>query len=437
MSVDVAIPEMGESISEVILLEWLKSEGEYVQRDEALCVLETDKANVDLPSPAAGVLHPVSAVDDTLEVGAVIARIEEGAEPVSAPTDKDSNAAAPVATTKAEPQPAPATANTTPAPASVADDGKSDLGSGRDAASIDDLSPAVRRMVEENDLDPLAIQGTGRDGRLTKEDVLNHLKTADVAAKPAAVSTPSTVSAAPSSQAAVDGDGTRRVPMTKIRQRIAEHLVAAQHNSAMLTTFNEVDMTQVMAVRARHKERFAAVHGVNLGLMSFFSRAAVQALKAFPEVNASIEETDILYHDFVHLGIAVSTERGLVVPVLRNVDQLQMASIESEIKRLAAAARDNKLGISELSGGTFTITNGGIFGSLLSTPILNAPQCGILGMHTIQQRPVAVDGQVEVRPMMYVALSYDHRLVDGQQSVSFLVRLKELLEDPSRMMLEI
>ncbi len=434
MSVDVAIPEMGESISEVILLEWLKSEGEYVQRDEALCVLETDKANVDLPSPAAGVLHPVSAVDDTLEVGAVIARIEEGAEPAPAPTDK--NASASVATAEAEPQPA-ATANASPAIAAVADDGKSASGPVGDAAAIDDLSPAVRRIVEENHLDPLTIEGTGRDGRLTKEDVLNHLKTADVAEKPAATPPPSTVSAPPSPQAVVDGDGTRRVPMTKIRQRIAEHLVAAQHNSAMLTTFNEVDMTQVMAVRARHKERFAAVHGVNLGLMSFFSRAAVQALKAFPEVNASIEETDIIYHDFVHLGIAVSTERGLVVPVLRNADQLQMASIESEIKRLAAAARDNKLGISELSGGTFTITNGGIFGSLLSTPILNAPQCGILGMHTIQQRPVAVDGEVEVRPMMYVALSYDHRLVDGQQSVSFLVRLKELLEDPSRMMLEI
>ena len=436
MSVDVAIPEMGESISEVILLEWLKSEGEYVQRDEALCVLETDKANVDLPSPAAGVLHPVSAVDDTLEVGAIVARIDEGAEPVSAPTDKDSNAAAPVATAKADPQPAPIAADASAAAPAVADDGESALGPGGEAVT-DDLSPAVRRLVEENDLDPGVIQGTGRDGRLTKEDVLNHLKTADVAAKPAPLSTPSAVSEPPSPKVAVDGDGTRRVPMTKIRQRIAEHLVAAQHNSAMLTTFNEVDMTQVMAVRARHKERFAAVHGVNLGLMSFFSRAAVQSLKAFPEVNASIEETDIVYHDFVHLGIAVSTERGLVVPVLRNADQLQMASIESEIKRLAAAARDNKLGINEFSGGTFTITNGGIFGSLLSTPILNAPQCGILGMHTIQQRPVAVDGQVEVRPMMYVALSYDHRLVDGQQSVSFLVRLKELLEDPSRMMLEI
>ena len=434
MSIDVAIPEMGESISEVILLEWLKSEGEYVKRDEALCVLETDKANVDLPSPAAGVLHPLSAVDDTLEVGAIVARIDEGAEPVSAPTDKDSNAAEPIATAKAEPRPAPAAANAGSAPAVVADDGKSASGTGKDAVPADDLSPAVRRIVEENDLDPGAIEGTGRDGRLTKEDVLNHLKTADAAAK---TPPPSAVSVPASPPARADGNGIRRVPMTKIRQRIAQHLVAAQHNAAMLTTFNEVDMTEVMAVRARHKERFAAAHGVSLGLMSFFSNAVVQALKAFPEVNASIEGAEIVYHDFVHLGIAVSTERGLVVPVLRNADQLQMASIEGEIKRLAAAARDNKLGISELSGGTFTITNGGIFGSLLSTPILNAPQCGILGMHTIQQRPVAVDGQVEVRPMMYVALSYDHRLVDGQQSVSFLVRLKELLEDPSRMMLEI
>jgi 2-oxoglutarate dehydrogenase E2 component (dihydrolipoamide succinyltransferase) len=428
MSVDVAIPEMGESISEVILLEWLKSEGEYVQRDEALCVLETDKANVDLPSPAAGVLHPVSAVDDTLEVGAVIARIDENAEPTTGGADAAMETA--VASDGAD----------STAPVEGGDGAPAD----GEAVPADDLSPAVRRLITENNLDPSTVRATGPGGRLTKEDVLAHLEPASeeapaVAAAPAPV-LPSPTPEAPSSTPAATTstpDGVRRVPMTKIRQRIAQHLVAAQHNAAMLTTFNEVDMTEIMALRARHKERFAAVHGVNLGLMSFFSRAVVLALKAFPEVNASIEESDIVYHDYVHLGIAVSTERGLVVPVLRNADQLPLAAVESEIKRLAAAARDNKLGINELSGGTFTITNGGIFGSLLSTPILNAPQCGILGMHTIQKRPVAVDGQVEVRPMMYVALSYDHRLVDGQQSVSFLVRLKESLEDPARMMLEI
>ena len=429
MSVDVAIPEMGESISEVILLEWLKSDGDYVQRDEALCVLETDKANVDLPSPAAGVLHPVSAVDETLAVGAVIARIDENAEPTAAPAAAaDETAVAPDGADRATPA--------KPAEVAPADGNE---------GPTDDLSPAVRRLVTENNLNPSTLQATGPGGRVTKEDVLAHLAEASAAkpaasAAPAPVSPPSapkTPSGPPASAAASTQDGIRRVPMTKIRQRIAQHLVAAQHNAAMLTTFNEVDMTEIMALRARHKERFAAVHGVNLGLMSFFSRAVVLALKAFPEVNASIEETDIVYHDYVHLGIAVSTERGLVVPVLRNADQLPLAAVESEIKRMAAAARDNKLGISELSGGTFTITNGDIFGSLLSTPILNAPPCGILGMHTIQKRPVAVDGQVEVRPMMYVALSYDHRLVDGQQSVSFLVRLKELLEDPARMMLEI
>ena len=411
MSVQVAIPSMGESVSEVILLEWLKGDGERVERDEPLCVLETDKANVELPSPASGALKHLQPIDTTLAIGAVVAEIEEIEE-----------SAAPVPASK---------------PESV-------------------LSPAVRRLVEEHELDPAAILGTGKDGRLTKKDVLAHLETADPmqppAPEPAQPPVPEPAQPPPTPEPAqpppvpepaqpppapAGPDRIRREPMSRLRQRIAEHLVAAQHNAAMLTTFNEIDMSGVMQLRAKYKERFAQVHGASLGLMSFFSRAAVLALGEFPAINAQIDGTHIVYHDFVNLGIAVSTERGLVVPVLHRADQMSIAQLESHIKRLALSARDNKLAMDELSGGTFTITNGGIFGSLLSTPILNAPQSGILGMHAIQERPVAVEGQVAIRPMMYVALSYDHRLVDGQQSVSFLVRLKELLEDPARLLLEV
>ena len=413
MSVQVEIPSMGESVSEVILLEWLKSDGERVEQDEPLCVLETDKANVELPSPASGALKHLQSPDATLAIGAVVAEIDESTE-----------SAAPVAETKPEP------AAPKPEPA---------------------LSPAVRRLVEEHELDPAAIEGTGKDGRLTKKDVLAHLETLSAseptqpppAPEPAPSPAPEPVQP-PTSEptpaqppASAGPDPIRREPMSRLRQRIAEHLVAAQHNAAMLTTFNEIDMSGVMQLRAKYKERFAQVHGTSLGLMSFFSRAAVLALGDFPAINAQIDGTHIVYHDFVNLGIAVSTERGLVVPVLRRADQMSIAQLESNIKRLALSARDNKLAMDELSGGTFTITNGGVFGSLLSTPILNAPQSGILGMHAIQERPVAVDGQVVIRPMMYIALSYDHRLVDGQQSVSFLVRMKELLEDPARLMLEV
>ena len=418
MSVQVEIPSMGESVSEVILLEWLKGDGERVEQDEPLCVLETDKANVELPSPASGALKHLQSPDATLAIGAVVAEI-----------DKTAQAAAPAPTSKPEPS-APK-----PEPA---------------------LSPAVRRLVEEHELDPTAIEGTGKDGRLTKKDVLAHLETlsAPEPAQPPSAPEPAQIPPVPKPApppepestppeptqpppASADSDLTRREPMSRLRQRIAEHLVAAQHNAAMLTTFNEIDMSGVMQLRAKYKERFAQVHGASLGLMSFFSRAAVLALGDFPAINAQIDGTHIVYHDFVNLGIAVSTERGLVVPVMHRADQMSIAQLESNIKRLALSARDNKLAMDELSGGTFTITNGGVFGSLLSTPILNAPQSGILGMHAIQERPVAVEGQVVIRPMMYIALSYDHRLVDGQQSVSFLVRLKELVEDPARLMLEI
>jgi len=410
---------MGESVSEVILLEWLKGDGERVEQDEPLCVLETDKANVELPSPASGALRHLQSTDTTLAIGAVVAEIDESAQAAaSAPASKPEPAA---------PKPEPAAPKPEPA-----------------------LSPAVRRLVEEHELDPAAIEGTGKDGRLTKKDVLTHLETlsAPEPAPPPPVPesaqppTPEPTQPSPAPEPApplapASPGLTRREPMSRLRQRIAEHLVAAQHNAAMLTTFNEIDMSAVMQLRAKYKERFAQVHGSSLGLMSFFSRAAVLSLGEFPAINAQIDGTHIMYHDFVNLGIAVSTERGLVVPVMHCADQMSIAQLESNIKRLALSARDNKLAMDELSGGTFTITNGGVFGSLLSTPILNAPQSGILGMHAIQERPVAVEGQVIIRPMMYVALSYDHRLVDGQQSVSFLVRLKELLEDPARLLLEV
>ena len=434
MAVDVAIPGMGESVSEVILIEWLKGDGEYVERDEPICVLETDKANVDLPSPAGGVLQHLQALETTLEVGGVIARIEEGAAP-AVKVAEEAPAAAPAKST--EDAPAPVAVEEAPAAQTDA----------KEASTA--LSPAVRWLVEEHALDPVAIVGTGKDGRLTKKDVLGHLHGLKAAAKEAPVAelpapaqaTPVPASPAPAREAPKpiesDEEGIRREPMSRIRQRIAQHLVGAQHNAAMLTTFNEVDLSGVMQLRAKYKERFAEVHGVSLGLMSFFSRAVVLGLGEYPAVNARIDGTDIVYHDFVNLGIAVSTDRGLLVPILRRAEQLSMAGVEGEIKRLVLGARDNKLALDELSGGTFTITNGGVFGSLLSTPILNAPQSGILGMHAIMDRPIAVDGEVVIRPMMYVALSYDHRLVDGQQSVSFLVRVKELVEDPTRLILEV
>jgi 2-oxoglutarate dehydrogenase E2 component (dihydrolipoamide succinyltransferase) len=446
MALEVSIPEMGESVSEVVLLEWLKQDGEYVERDDPICLLETDKANVDLPAPAAGILRLLKEADSTLNVGETIALIEEGIKP-----EAEMPATETETTKKATPETEPPTPPiTTPITTPVSDA----------------FSPAVRRLLSEHDLNPAIIPTTGRNDRLLKEDVLNYIKKHDIknrsavppttpleqaSTDPPPLSAPSpesptapqplppapTTTPAPLQSAAADAAGERRVAMTKIRQRIGEHLVAAQHNSAMLTTFNEADMSAIIALRTRYKERFAEVHGVSLGFMSFFSRATVLALGEFPEVNASIADTDIVYHDYVNLGIAVGTERGLVVPVMRHAERMSLAQTEAEIKRLAKAARDSKLKLDELSGGTFTITNGGVFGSLLSTPILNMPQSAILGMHAIKERPVAINGQVEIRPMMYLALSYDHRLIDGQQSVSFLVRLKEYLEDPARLMLEI
>ena len=396
MPVDVVLPELGESVTDAILVEWLKSDGEAVTVDEPLAVIETDKADVELPAPSAGVLHTLKADGDTIEVGETIATIDEDGKAVSK-TEVSEKVDTPV-----------------------------------EPVEADGLSPAVRRLVTEHDLDPTAITGTGKDGRLTKGDVLAYLESA---ASDPPVSEPE--APAPPPAPAVSSDGERREPMSQIRTRIAERLVSAQQTAAMLTTFNEVDMSGIFDLRAKYKEMFADVHGISLGLMSFFVRASVIALQEYPDVNASIDGSDIVYRDYVNMGIAVGTERGLVVPVLKSAERMSFATIESEIKRVALSAREGKLGLDELSGGTFTITNGGVFGSLLSTPILNSPQTGILGMHAIQNRPIAVGDEVVVRPMMYLALTYDHRLIDGQTSVTFLVRVKDLLEDPARMMLEV
>jgi len=438
MPTNVTVPGMGESVTEAVLLRWLKNDGDVVATDEPICELETDKANVDLPSPAAGVLRHAKNAGDTVHVGETIARVDDGpagATPVKAPAiaaAQSSSAgpasAGPTSSTKTESKPAAAS-----------------------SSKPEDLSPAVRRVVAEAGIDASKIKGTGPGGRITKEDAETYSEPAKSNGAPAPSAgtnqpLPSAPSKAPASAPAVaaagamtgfDENGKKRVPMSKMRLRIAQTLVQAQQTAAILTTFNEVDLTEVMAIRSRLKEKFEKTHGIGLGFMSFFSRAVALGLKEFPRINAEIDGSDVVYNEHVNLGIAVSTDRGLAVPVMRNAETLSFAKIESEIKRLALAARDGKLGLSELSGGTFTITNGGVFGSLLSTPILNPPQSGILGMHTIQKRPMAVGDEIKIRPMMYIALSYDHRIVDGKESVSFLVRVKELLEDPTRLMLEV
>ena len=400
MATQIVVPALGESITEATVSKWLKSAGDAVVMDEPLVELETDKITLEVPAVAAGVLGTVAVAEgQTVEVGAVLGLIEP-AEDGAAP-------------------PAP------PAPAQPA-------GQAPEPARPQTLSPAVRKLVEEHALDPARIPGTGRNGRLTKGDVLAHL-----AAAPAA---PAADSGAPSAVAHADPgppDAREvRVPMTRLRQRIAERLKEAQNTAAMLTTFNEVDMSAVIAVRERLRDAFENRHGVRLGFMSFFVKAAVVALKEVRAVNAEIDGTDIVYKTHYDIAVAVGTDQGLVVPVLRDADALSFAGIEAGIADLGGRARDGRLKMDDLTGGTFTITNGGVYGSLLSTPILNPPQSGILGMHKIEKRPVVVDEELAVRPMMYLALSYDHRIVDGREAVTFLVRVKECIEDPERILLE-
>jgi len=478
MAVDVQIPALGESVTEGVIVRWMKQNGERVDADEPLFELETDKASVEIPAPSAGVITIIAAEGATVQVGDVVARIDsDGAAKASPPSQPAADRAA-----KASPpsQPAAAKPPTTPAPAATKSPERAEASQPAQstvAANEEQLSPAVRRLVEELQLDPRQIKGTGRGGRLTKDDVLAHLNIARRAASTARAGsagptgteagathtqasatpvpattlqtrqpTPVTAEAPrpptpypprPAIPRPVSSDDVERVPMTRLRQRIAERLRQAQATAAILTTFNEVDMSAVMELRARFKTLFSEVHGVGLGFMSFFARACIAALQDMPLINAQIDGTDIVYHKRVHLGVAVGTERGLVVPVVHNADQLSFAELEREIARLAEAARENRLSIDDLSGGTFTISNGGVYGSLMSTPILNPPQSAILGMHKIQKRPVVVNDAVVVRPMMYLALSYDHRLIDGAEAVTFLVKVKDRIEEPSRLLLGI
>jgi 2-oxoglutarate dehydrogenase E2 component (dihydrolipoamide succinyltransferase) len=417
---EIRVPTLGESVTEATIGKWFKKAGDVVAVDEPLVELETDKVTIEVPAPAAGVLTDVAVKDgDTVAVGALLGAIKEGAGAAATKTPAKAAAAAPQAAPPPPPKPAPAAA---PAPAK--------------AVSADmPLAPSVRRIAAETGVDPSAVPGTGKDGRVTKGDMLAAIERA--AAQPTPVATPAASVQMRAPSAADDAAREERVRMTRLRQTIARRLKDAQNTAAMLTTFNEVDMTHVMALRSQYRELFEKKHGVKLGFMGFFVRACVQALKEIPAVNAEIDGTDIVYKNYYHIGIAVGTERGLVVPVVRDCDQKSIAEIEKAIADYGHRARDGSLKIDELQGGTFSITNGGIYGSLMSTPILNAPQSGILGMHKIQERPMVVAGKIEARPMMYLALSYDHRVVDGREAVTFLVRVKESLEEPARLVLDL
>ena len=406
MSIEIKVPPLPESVSDATLIAWHKKVGDAVSRDENLVDLETDKIVLEVPAPSSGVLQEIRVQDGaTVTAGDVLAIFEQGDS--ATPADEK--------------------------PASKANKKSTQPKVKKDSKPVK-TSPAVRRLLEEHDLDETMVIGTGKDGRVTKADVLGFLKSDDS----------SNVTPGDPAPVVVDADEIvglertdQRVPMTRLRVRIAERLVDAQQSAAMLTTFNEVDLTKVMSLRSRHRDAFEKKHGVRLGFMSFFAKAATEALKRFPVVNASIEGTDIIYHNYYDIGIAVSTERGLMVPVIRNVDQMSFADFEKDLGEVAKKAQAGTIGMEELTGGTFTITNGGIFGSMMSTPILNQPQSAILGMHSIQKRPMVVDDEIVVRPMMYLALTYDHRVVDGKDSVQFLVAIKELLEDPGRLLLQV
>jgi len=404
MSIEIKVPGFPESVSDGTILKWNKQPGDSVQRDESIVDIETDKVVFEVPAPKDGVLEEIIEPEGTVVVsGQLIGRMREGGG-----------------------------ATQSSAPAAEAPAKEATAGSADEAPFA---TPSARRLIEERGLDINSIEGSGSSGRILKEDVLRVLEQtpATPAASPQAA--PATPAAQPDTALSPGGRPEKRVSMTRLRARIAERLLEAQQTAAILTTFNEINMQPVMELRSRYKEQFLKTHEVKLGFMSFFVKAVIEGLQRFPELNASIDGTDIVYHGFFDIGIAVSSPRGLVVPILRDADQLGMADIEQKISDLANRARDGKLGMDDITGGTFSITNGGVFGSLLSTPILNPPQSGILGMHKIQQRPVAEDGQVVIRPMMNIALSYDHRLVDGREAVQFLVTVKESLEDPARMLL--
>ncbi|MGH8502085.1 MAG: 2-oxoglutarate dehydrogenase complex dihydrolipoyllysine-residue succinyltransferase [Gammaproteobacteria bacterium] len=437
MLVEVKVPQLAESVTEATLLEWQKRQGDAVQRGDNLIDIETDKVVLEITASDSGVLKEIRKSGGDVSSNEVIAIIDTEAGDASRTFEQETPPAAqPDAANQA---PTPSQAEKSTSTAANADDAvehaqagdvkHAELPGHEEATSR--LGPAVRKLLDEHKLDARDIAGSGKDGRVTKADVLAHLEPAagdqaEQAARPAPV-TDSDSAARPQ----------QRVPMTRLRRRVAERLLQAQRENAILTTFNEVDMQSILQLRARYRDRFEKTHGVRLGFMAFFVMASIEALKRFPVVNASIEENDLVYHGFFDIGIAVSSSRGLVVPILRDAERLGMAELEKAVAEFARKAKDNSLALEELMGGTFTITNGGVFGSLLSTPILNPPQSAILGMHKIEQRPIALEGQVVIRPMMYLALSYDHRIIDGREAVQFLVTIKEQLEDPSRLLLQI
>ena len=415
MSLEIKVPTVGESITEVTLAQWLKQDGDYVEMDENIAELESDKATFELPAEKAGILKIIAQEGDTLEIGAVVCTIEEGDAPAG---DKSANDnASKEETTKAE----------TASNSSTSTDSEDE-----NSYAAGTASPAAAKILREKGIDPSTIKGTGKDGRITRDDAEK--------AQVQAAAKPQPKAETPKAAAIVANPGERnerREKMTSLRKTISKRLVSVKNETAMLTTFNEVNMQPIMDLRAKYKDTFKEKHGIGLGFMSFFTKAVTTALKEWPAVNARIEDNELVYSDFVDISIAVSAPKGLVVPIIRNAESLPLHGIEKAIAELAGKARDNKLTIEEMTGGTFTITNGGVFGSMMSTPIINAPQSAILGMHNIIQRPIAENGQVVIRPMMYIALSYDHRVIDGRESVSFLVRVKQLLEDPARLLLEV
>ncbi|NQV86443.1 MAG: 2-oxoglutarate dehydrogenase complex dihydrolipoyllysine-residue succinyltransferase [Woeseiaceae bacterium] len=409
MSIEIKVPPLPESVSDATLVVWHKSVGETVSRDENLVDLETDKVVLEVPAPASGTILKIVAKNGAIvQSGDVLAILEEGELDVSTPS--------------------PAASQPHPESAAVAN---------KDLAGPIKTGPAVRRLLDEHDLDATMVSGSGKGGRITKSDVMEFLKSDDSASLTPGDRSSTANSTETESQVSGFVRSEQRVAMTRLRTRIAERLVEAQHTAAMLTTFNEVDLTEVLELRKRYKDSFEKKHGVRLGFMSFFAKASVEALKRFPALNASVEGTDIIYHNYFDIGIAVSSDRGLMVPVLRDVDQMSFAEFEAALNAVASKAQSGSISLEDLTGGTFTITNGGTFGSMMSTPILNQPQSAILGMHAIMQRPMVVDGEIVARPMMYLALTYDHRIIDGKEAVQFLVSIKEQLEDPARLLLQV
>lgn len=434
MKHEITVPEVGESITEVVIAEWLKNDGEYVDTDEVICEIESDKASFEVPADKAGILETRGEEGDTVQVGDILAVIDTEGEAAVVETEEG----------EPEPQPEPASEPETTEGEPVGEPAEA---SGQEVR----VSPVAHNILKDAGISADEVEGTGVGGKVTKSDAQQAVEAkqkskverkGEVGGEPREVETPEPEpeSRQPEPPVTPEPSGDRSVErkrMSTLRRTIAERLVSAKNETAMLTTFNEFDMSAVMEFRKKYKEQFEDKHGIRLGFMSFFVKACCVAMEDFPIINASLDENEIVYHKYVDMGIAVSTDRGLVVPVIRNADRLSFAKIETEVNRLATLARDNELPIEEMRGGTFTITNGGIFGSLLSTPILNTPQSAILGMHKIEERPVAVEGEVEVRPMMYVAMSYDHRLIDGKDSVQFLARVKALIEDPARMLVNV